>query len=167
MPHDSSPPGSSVRRISQARILEWAAISFSRGVFPTQGSNSHLLHWQADSSLLSHLGSPFRALRLCPNLRRWNSNQHRFSVVMMPGESSRGPRPLISRERSESIRKTRHHHTSLPERGRLYRRGPYRQDWGVWWQEEAWPWRRETLCSSLKGNSHPIWICSSLCDQSM
>ena len=28
---DYSPPGSSVHRISQARILEWVAISFSRG----------------------------------------------------------------------------------------------------------------------------------------
>ena len=30
-PMDSSPPGSSVHGILQARILEWAAISFSRG----------------------------------------------------------------------------------------------------------------------------------------
>ena len=30
-PMDSSPPGSSVHRILQARILEWGAISFSRG----------------------------------------------------------------------------------------------------------------------------------------
>ena len=30
-PMDSSPPGSSVRGIFQARILEWVAISFSRG----------------------------------------------------------------------------------------------------------------------------------------
>ena len=45
-------PGSSVHGISQARILEWVAVSFSRG------SNPHLLHWQADSSPLNHLGSP-------------------------------------------------------------------------------------------------------------
>ena len=30
-PIDSSPPGSSACGISQARILEWVAISFSRG----------------------------------------------------------------------------------------------------------------------------------------
>ena len=36
---DCSLPGSSVHGISQARILEWAAISFSRGIFPTQGLN--------------------------------------------------------------------------------------------------------------------------------
>ena len=54
---DCSPPRSSVLEISQARILEWFAISFSRGIFPTQGSNPRLLHWQADSLPLNHLGS--------------------------------------------------------------------------------------------------------------
>ena len=37
-PMDGSPPGSSVHRISQARILEWVAI-FLQGIFLTQGSN--------------------------------------------------------------------------------------------------------------------------------
>ena len=55
---ECSPPGSSVHGISQARILEWAAISYSRGIFPTQGSNPCLLHWQVDSLPLSHQGSP-------------------------------------------------------------------------------------------------------------
>ena len=55
---ECSPPGSSVHGISQARILEWVAISFSRGIFPTQGSNTHLLQWWADSLPLSHQGSP-------------------------------------------------------------------------------------------------------------
>ena len=32
-PIDCSPPGSSVRGILQARILEWVVISFSRGSF--------------------------------------------------------------------------------------------------------------------------------------
>ena len=40
---DCSPPGSSVHGLLQARILEWAAISYSRGIFTTQGSNLHLL----------------------------------------------------------------------------------------------------------------------------
>ena len=42
----------------QARILEWVAISSSRGIFPAQGSNLSLLcllHWQLDSLPLSHL----------------------------------------------------------------------------------------------------------------
>ena len=49
--------GSSVHGISQARILEQVTVSFSRGIFPTQGSNLHVLHFQVDSLLLSHLGS--------------------------------------------------------------------------------------------------------------
>ena len=28
-----------------------------QGIFPTQGLNPHILHWQADSLLLSHQGS--------------------------------------------------------------------------------------------------------------
>ena len=41
---DYSSPGSSVSGILQARILEWIAIPFLQGIFPTQGSNSGLLH---------------------------------------------------------------------------------------------------------------------------
>ena len=52
-----SPPGSFVHRILQAKILEWIATSFSMGVFQTQGSNTCLLFWQADSLPLSHLQS--------------------------------------------------------------------------------------------------------------
>ena len=57
-PMDCSPPSSSVPGISQARIPEWVAIFFSRGIFPTQGGNLHLLHWQVDTLPLSHQGSP-------------------------------------------------------------------------------------------------------------
>ena len=33
----------------------WSGLPFpSPGIFPTQGSNPHLLHWQADSLPLSH-----------------------------------------------------------------------------------------------------------------
>ena len=38
-----SPPGSCVHGISQASILQWVVIFLSRGIFPTQGSNLHLL----------------------------------------------------------------------------------------------------------------------------
>jgi len=52
-------PGSSAHGISQARILEQVFISFLlQGIFLIQGLNSWLLHWQADSLPLSHLGSP-------------------------------------------------------------------------------------------------------------
>ena len=35
------------------------------GVFLTQGSNIHLLHWQADSLPLSHQGSPYIYIHVC------------------------------------------------------------------------------------------------------
>ena len=55
-PMDCSPLGSSVHEISQARILEWVATSFSSGSSWPRGWNC--ISWQADSLLLSHLGSP-------------------------------------------------------------------------------------------------------------
>ena len=39
---DCSLPGSSVLGIFQARILEWVAISFSKGIFPTERTNRFL-----------------------------------------------------------------------------------------------------------------------------
>ena len=59
---DCIPAGSSVHGIFQGRVLEWVNISYSRVIFPTQGSNLHhfhLLHRQADSLPLSYLGSPY------------------------------------------------------------------------------------------------------------
>jgi len=41
-----SPPSSSVLGISQARILEWVAISSSRGFSQPRGQNPHLLYWR-------------------------------------------------------------------------------------------------------------------------
>ena len=49
---DCGLPGSSVRGIPQARILEWVCCALLQGVFLTQGSNPHLLcllHWQVGS----------------------------------------------------------------------------------------------------------------------
>ena len=40
-----------------AKILEWVAISYSRGSSQPGGSNLRFLHWQVDSLLLSHPGS--------------------------------------------------------------------------------------------------------------
>ena len=55
-----SPPGSSVHGVFQQEY--WSGLPFPfQEIFSTQGSNSHLLyllHWQADSLLLSQLGSP-------------------------------------------------------------------------------------------------------------
>ena len=62
-PHDCSPPDS----------CPWDSTGKDTGVgcgfllqriFPTQGSNPCLLHWQADSLLLSYRGSPKTELQL-------------------------------------------------------------------------------------------------------
>ena len=61
-PMDSSPPGSSVHGVFQARIMEWIAISSSReSSWPSDRIciSSVSLQWQADSLPLSHLGSPY------------------------------------------------------------------------------------------------------------
>ena len=58
---DCSLPGSSVHGNFQARVLEWVAISFSRGSSPpapTPGSNPGLPHCRQTLHPLSHQGSP-------------------------------------------------------------------------------------------------------------
>ena len=68
-PMDCSPPGSSVHGILQARILEWVAIPFSRGIFLfffffqgiflTQESKLGLLHFRWILYHLSYQGSMY------------------------------------------------------------------------------------------------------------
>jgi len=55
---DYSSPDSSVHGILQARILEWVAIPFSRGIFLTQGLNLGLPNCRLILYHLSHQGSP-------------------------------------------------------------------------------------------------------------
>ena len=66
-PMDCSPPGSSVHEILQARILEWVAISSSRGS-SRLGLNSCIsLHWLADSLPSELLGKPYGILNFVFN----------------------------------------------------------------------------------------------------
>ena len=84
---DHSPPRSSVQGIPQARILEWVAMPSSRGIFPTQGLNPHLLclmHWQADSLLLVPPGKPINWVG--PNLIIWAPKSRETS----PANNRRG-----------------------------------------------------------------------------
>ena len=57
-PMDCSPLGSSVHGIFLARILEWVAISFSRGSSWPR-ARICIWHWQADFLAPCHLGSPY------------------------------------------------------------------------------------------------------------
>ena len=54
---DCSPPGFSIHGVFQARIQELVAISFSRGIFPTQGLNPGLPHCRQMLYPLRHQGS--------------------------------------------------------------------------------------------------------------
>ena len=54
-PMDCSPSGSSVHGIPKNTRVGCHVLL--QRIFPTQGSNLHLLHWQADSLPLRHLGS--------------------------------------------------------------------------------------------------------------
>ena len=68
---DYSPPGSTVRGILQARILEWVAMPSFRGIFLNQGWNLCLLcllHWQVGSLPLVPPGVSIAVvLRWCEN----------------------------------------------------------------------------------------------------
>ena len=61
-PMDCSLPDFSVHGISQARILEWAVISFP-GDLPNPGIKPTSPAWQVDSLSLSHLGRPRESIR--------------------------------------------------------------------------------------------------------
>ena len=61
-PMDCSLPGSSVHAIFQARILEWLAISFSRGLqsdfLPAELPGKPIITWEAQNHLEGLLDTP-------------------------------------------------------------------------------------------------------------
>ena len=70
---DCSLPGFPVHGILQARILEWVAISCSRGIFPNQELNLGLLHCRQILYQLNYEGSPLSVCfssvaQSCPTL---------------------------------------------------------------------------------------------------
>ena len=74
-PIDCSPPGSSVHGIFQARILEWAAISFSRRSSPPRDqawvsciAGIFFTNWAARDIRLCHTWVHIAASPLCVNL---------------------------------------------------------------------------------------------------
>ena len=87
-PMDCSLPGSFVHGILQARILEWVAIPFSRGVDPTQGSNSGLLHCRQILYCLMHWGSQRGQQRVAEN-SGW--------VNLHPGQERAAQRGLLAK----------------------------------------------------------------------
>ena len=85
---DHSPSGSSIPGSFQARILEWVAIPFSRGIFLTQRSNSCLLHWQTDSLTAEPPGLPLSLLGAITENQDWVAQRtNLFLTVLEPGSS--------------------------------------------------------------------------------
>ena len=63
-PMNCSLPGSSIHGMFQARVLEWVAISFSRGSSWPRDSNPGLPHCRQTLYPLSHKGSPILRIDL-------------------------------------------------------------------------------------------------------
>ena len=85
-PIDCSPPGSSVHGILQARVLEWVAISFSRGSSrPTDWTcvSSIYMHWQVGSLPLAPPGKP-RGVLLIPLPSSKKDGQSSNHVYFLP-----------------------------------------------------------------------------------
>ena len=64
------PTDCTVHGILQAGMLEWVAISSSRGIFPSQGSNSGLPHCRHILYYLSHQGSPYSKLFIIRQIKQ-------------------------------------------------------------------------------------------------
>src|SRR5574339_102594 len=82
---DCSPPGSSVHGILQARILEWVAITFSKGSAQPGGLNPGLLNCRQSLYCLSYREDPYLFLssvqfssvaQSCPTLCSPSESQH-------------------------------------------------------------------------------------------
>ena len=59
------PMDCTVHGIFQARILEWVAVPFSRGIFSTQGLNPGFLHHRWILYQLSHQGKVVTGVQIC------------------------------------------------------------------------------------------------------
>ena len=56
----------------------------SLGIFLTQGSNPHLLHWQVDSLPLRHLGSSYDTLITYSSLGPAGKLVYKMSILLVP-----------------------------------------------------------------------------------
>ena len=85
---DYSLPGSSVHGNSLDKNARVGCHFFLQGLFPTQGSNLCILHWQADSSLSEPPGKPWlvgilvQSSPLISICQQWHP-----TPVLLPGKS--------------------------------------------------------------------------------
>ena len=55
-----------------------------QGIFPTQGLNSHLLNWKANSLPQSYLGSPFCSVQLLSRVRLFGPHESQHARPPCP-----------------------------------------------------------------------------------
>ena len=133
---DYSRPGSSVHGILQARILKRVAIFYSRGIFPTQGLNLHLLHllhWRVQFSPLCHLGSP----GFCLGPPQIQHGQSRASRNSLEGTPPWMPQDAV-------------HNSRLGRKSTL--KGNL---WPCWFSRLLVTLQKHLLCSPSSSPSHP------------
>ena len=88
---DCSPPGSPVHGILHARILEWAAVSFSRG--SSQPRNQTCISWVfcIGRQILYHRAmckAPLKiSIRSTHSLSLWKTQCHQLSVFVNPQQA--------------------------------------------------------------------------------
>ena len=99
-PKDCSPPGSSVHGDSPGMNIGVGCHALLQGIFPTRGSNPHLLcflHWQEDSLPLAPPGKPCPHPQILPFLtQRTSTSLH--SGWLHP-KTPRPPFPPVSQPR--------------------------------------------------------------------
>ena len=106
---DCSLPGSSVHEILQAKILEWGSHSLLRGIFPTQGSNRGIPHWELILYCLNHQGSPRILERVAypfSSRSSWPRNQTGSPALQddsLPTELSGKPQTIMENNMKNNI----------------------------------------------------------------
>ena len=83
------PMNYTVHGIFQARVLEWVAISFCRGILPTQGSNPGLSRCRQILYRLSHQGIP--SFQVVLVVKNWPANAGDIKDGGSIPESGRSP----------------------------------------------------------------------------
>ena len=98
-PMDCSMPGSFVHWISRKNTRVGCHFLL-QGIFLIQGSNPHLLHWQANSLPLSHQGSQFGFIQF----KNTTQDETELNIPLMKGEKQT-QKPEDQQKRAKSQRK--------------------------------------------------------------
>ena len=88
-----------------------------QGIFLTQGSNPNILHWQEDSSLLSHLGSPHLGVEVFIFYLSPSSNGFLLLLLTVVHSFSPAPSKSLCKSTSETSLAVQWLRFCLPKEG--------------------------------------------------